>query len=126
LNKGKVPLFKDASSWILTLDNLGKLSQILDNIGTGSGNGLEYQDYLRILLGMGSLKKQKMRALDLIQENLQMTEDASKFKAENCIVGIKTCTKWQIRPVFFSLATAVMGIGSENITVTQNGSMVYE
>lgn len=126
LNKGKVPLFKDVSSWVLTLEKLGKLSQILDGVGNGSGTGLEYRDYLRILLNMSSLKKQKMRALDLIQENLRMTEDASEFKAENCIVGIRTCTSWQIQPVFFSLAEAVMGIGSQSVAVTQTGSMSYE
>lgn len=126
LNGGKVPLFKNISSWTLTLENLGKLSELLDQAGKGSEDGLKYRDYLRILLNFGSLKKQKMRALDLIQENLQKTEEASEFKVENCIVGIQTYTEWIIKPVFFSLPKSVMGIGEKNITVVQSGGMIYE
>lgn len=126
LNQGKVPLFKDPSSWTLTLENLGKLTQILDQERKGGNEGLVYRDYLRILLNMGSLKKQKMRAIDLVQENLRQKKDTSEFKAENCIVGIKSSADWEIRPVFFSLAGSVMGIRGKELTVTQSGSMVYE
>ncbi|MDO4298437.1 MAG: DUF5702 domain-containing protein [Lachnospiraceae bacterium] len=123
---GKVPLLKDGTSWTLTLENLGQLTQLLDSDTQTSGSGLAYKDYLRILLNMGSLSKQKMRALDLIQENLRKTGTTEKFKAENCIVGIETSTSWKIRPVFFSLAQAVTGVRGDDIMVTQNGGMVYE
>ncbi len=126
LNKGKVPLSKTAASWVLTLENLGYLSDILTRGVSGSGSGLEYRDYLRILLNLGGTGKQKMRALDMIQANLREKGVTSKFKAENCIVGIETETKWTIKPVFFSLAQAVMRIRGENVRVTQTGSMVYE
>lgn len=126
LDGGKIPLSKTPGSWVLTLENLGKLQDILRD-GTKKGDtGLEYRDYLRILLNLGSLKKQKMRAIDLIQVNLRKINDTSKFKAENCIVGIETETKWTIKPVFFSLAQAIMGIQGKNVGVTQTGSMVYE
>lgn len=126
MNQGKVPLLKDTSSWMLTLENLGKLTQILDRAGKGSQEGLEYRDYLRILLNMGSLKKQKIRAVDLIQENLRQRENTSEFKAENCIVGIKSSADWKIKPVFFRLAGSVMGIKGKSLTVNQTGSMTYE
>lgn len=125
LDQGKVPLSKDASSWVLTLENLGKLTQILSSTGKGSQEGLEYRDYLRILLNMGSVSKQKMRALDLIQENLRKKDRTSEFRAENCIVGISSSSQWRIRPVFFSLVQGVMGIRGEDIMVMQSGSIAY-
>lgn len=123
---GKVPLFKDDTSWTLTLENLGRLTQLLDSNIQTTESGLEYKDYLRILLNMDSLSKQKMRALDLIQENLRKKTVTENFKAENCIVGIETDTRWKIRPVFFSLAQIVTGVRGEDIRVTQGGGMVYE
>lgn len=126
LDKGKVPLSKTAGSWVLTLEKLGYLSDILTEGVSGSKSGLEYRDYLRILLNLGGVGNQKMRALDMIQENLRQKTATSQFKAENCIVGIETETRWTIRPVFFSLAQAVMKIQGKNVQVTQKGSMVYE
>lgn len=125
-DKGKVPLTKTAASWVLTLEKLEHLSDILAGEIKDSGSGLEYRDYLRILLNFGRVKKQKMRALDMIQTTLREKEAASGFKVENCIVGIETETKWTIKPVFFSLAQAVMGIRGKNVQVTQTGSMLYE
>ncbi len=126
LDKGKVPLSKTAASWVLTLEKLGQLSEILSGEISGSGSGLEYRDYLRILLNLGGIGKQKMRALDMVQVNLREKDATAKFKAENCIVGIETETRWTIRPVFFSLAQAVMGIRGENVSVMQTGSILYE
>ena len=126
LDKGKVPLYKTAESWVLTLEKLGQLSAILTQGIKGSDNGQEYRDYLRILLNLGTLQNQKMRALDLIELNLRKKVETSKFKAENCIVGIRTETKWKIKPVFFSVAGAVTRIRGEDISVTQTGSLIYE
>ena len=125
LEGDKVPLRKDAASWTLTLENLGRIVEILDQGGSGQEKGLEYRDYLRILLYMGSRSKQKRRALDLIELNLREMEGSETFRAENCIVGIKTRTEWKIKPVFFSLAQAVNGLKGEEITVVQTGGLSY-
>ncbi len=125
LEGDKVPLTKDVSSWTLTLENLGRITEIIDQGGSGQEKGLSYKDYLRILLYMGSLSKQKLRALDLIEENLKRISGSEKFRAENCIVGIKTRTEWVIKPVFFSLAQAVTKIKGEDISVVQTGGISY-
>lgn len=125
LEGDKVPLTKDASSWTLTLENLGRITQILDQGGSGQEKGLSYKDYLRILLNMGSLSKQKLRALDMIEVNLKSIPGSQKFRAENCVVGIKTRTEWEIKPVFFSLAQAVTKIKGEDISIVQTGGISY-
>lgn len=125
LEGGKVPVFKDSGSWTLTLENLSRLSEILRQGKNGSQSGLTYGEYLRILLNMGNISQQKMRALDLIQCNLRQKEGCGKFKAENCIVGIRTETRWRIKPVFFSVAQAFLGVRGGSVEVTQAGSMAY-
>lgn len=125
LDGGKIPLQKDAASWSLSLENLGRITEILRAGAADKGTGLSYRDYLRILLNLESLSAQKMRALDLIQAELQSMEDCSGFKAENCIVALKSSTSWRCRPVFLRLPAAVTGLRARGITIKQEGSIAY-
>lgn len=125
LDNGKVPIFKDASTWSLSLDNLGRITEILKEGAKGGETGLSYSDYLRVLLNLESITTQKMRALDMIQIELQAKKETSAFKAENCIVAVKTGTSWNCRPVFAGLPSAVYGISSGNIEIKQEGSIAY-
>ncbi len=125
LDNGKVPLFKDETTWSLSLEKLGRLTEILRQGASDKGKGIRYADYLRILLNLGSLKKQKLRALDLIQTELRQEKESAEFQAENCIVAVKTKTRWNCDPVFFSLPEAIMGIPSGKVTFEQQGSIAY-
>lgn len=123
---GKIPLFKNATTWQLSLENLGRIGEILEQ-GSGSGTeGMTYTDYLRCLLAMGSLSQQKMRALDMIQCNLQEKEESKNFYAWNCITGVETQASWEGSPVFFRVPTAFLGIGGETVTWQQTAGMAYE
>ncbi len=123
LDGGKVPLFKDMYTWSLSLENLGRIVEILQQGAKGSGQGMTYCEYLRILLNLGSVRSQRMRALDMIQAELQ--EKNSAFKAENCIVAVKTGTSWHCRPVFAGLPAAVFGASSESVRFEQESSLAY-
>lgn len=125
LDGGKVPVLKDASTWSLTIENLGRITEILEAGAKDKGKGLTYQEYLRVLLNMGSVTSQRMRALDMIQAELRSGEKSSEFKAENCIVAIETNTLWNCRPVFLRLPGAVMGASATNTRITQSGSIAY-
>lgn len=125
LDGGKVPVFKDTSTWALTIENLGRITEILREGARDKGKGLNYQEYLRILLHMGSVSSQKMRALDMIQAELRATDQSPHFKAENCIVAIETNTVWNCRPVFLSLPQAVMGVSGKRTGFVQKGSITY-
>ena len=125
LDGGKIPIYKDEASWELSLDNLGRMTEILKTGAKGTETGLTYRDYLRILLNLGSLKKQKMRALDLIQTELQGETATHEFEAEDCIVAVRTSSRWRCSPVFFSLPEAIMGISSGTVFFEQRGSMTY-
>lgn len=125
LDDGKVPIFKDASTWSLSLENLGRITEVLKEGAKGKEKGLSYYDYLRVLLNMGSMATQKMRALDMIQAELQAEDEMAWFKPENCIVAVKTRTKWHCKPVFLGLPKTIMGISGNGIDFTQEGSIAY-
>lgn len=126
LDEGKVPVFKDGTTWRLTLDNLGRVTEILkQGASSDRGKGLAYQDYLRILLHMGTMMRQKMRALDMIQTELQAQEGSTAFKAENCITAIRSESQWSCRPVFLGLPRSVMKISGKDLIWKRSASIAY-
>ncbi|MCD7884417.1 MAG: DUF5702 domain-containing protein [Lachnospiraceae bacterium] len=125
LDGGKVPLLKDESSWSLTLENLERVTEVLQSGAEGKEDGLSYLDYLRILLNMGSLSDQKMRALDLIQTQMRQEEGMSSFQVQNCIVAVATSVTYRCGQVFWGLPQTVMGIAGSSATFTQTASMAY-
>lgn len=86
---------------------------------------MSYDGYLRILLHMGNLSSQKMRALDLIQLDLQQNGELPKFEVQNCVVAVKTSAEWKCRSVFLRLPAAVMGVRTSDTEFSQNGSIGY-
>ncbi len=125
LDNGKVPIFKDITTWTLSLENLGQIAELLQQgaAGQGAGTGLSYSGYLRVLLNLGSIKNQKMRALDMIQAEMQ--EEDAAFKAENCIVAVRIATGWSCRPMFAGLPSTVFGVSFQSARFEQKSSMAY-
>ena len=125
LNGGRVPLNKSAGDWLLSLENLGHLMEILKSGNNGKQEGMNYSEYLRILLHMGNLSSQKMRALDLIQLDLQKNGGLPDFQVKNCIVAVKTSARWNCGSVFLRLPNQVMRMQGINTDFVQNGSISY-
>lgn len=125
LDGGKVPVNKEAADWNLSMDNLGKITEILQQGKKENDRGVSYYGYLRILLNLGTIKKQKMRALDMIQTELRAKKETSGFKAENCITAVRTSTQWECAPMFSVLPAAIMGTGNKNRVFVQEGSISY-
>ncbi|MCC8044041.1 MAG: DUF5702 domain-containing protein [Clostridiales bacterium] len=125
LDGGKVPLWKDENSWSLTRENLGRVTEVLKSGAKGKEEGLSYLDYLRVLLNMGSLSDQKMRALDLIQAQMRQEEGMSGFQVQNCIVAVATSATYRCGQIFWGLPQTVMGITGSSATFTQTSSMAY-
>lgn len=125
LEGGKVPLQKDVASWTLTLENLSNLTEILRQGKVDHQDGIEYAGYLRILLNLGSLSNQKMRALDLIECNLKKEKGMEDFEVDYCIVALESEMEWSCQPVFLSLPQVVMGVSSKESVFYQKGSIAY-
>lgn len=98
LNGGKIPLIKNDASWQLALSGLMKLKEngsVQD--GKDTENGLRYEEYLRMLLFLNSKESTALRALDLIEQNLQKVEGLNFFCADRCVSKIEVKSKCQFQ-----------------------------
>ena len=82
LSGGKIPLVKDNNSWKTQLSNLSA-SQ------SDSGSyGFSYEDYLRILFSMHAKEKAVMRAMDIIELNIQQADGKENFSMDACVDAV--------------------------------------
>ena len=122
---GNIPLIKTPETWTVTLDNLGRLDELLREEKTEGGEGLAYRDYLRILLNLQSVSDQKKRGLDLIELNVKCMEGLSNFRVDYCVVGIREKTEWSIPPVFFRIPEVFLGTSGRSLEVSVEGGFAY-
>ncbi len=86
LDGGKVPLIKKEGQWSLSL------SGVLSGNFFGSGKkeeGLSYQAYLRVLLGLMNQQKKVARSLDIVEMDIRETEGNRYFRIDQCIDYMK-------------------------------------
>lgn len=95
---GKVELIKNADNWQLSLSNLLKLGTSEDNQdGRDMEKGLDYQEYLRILLYTQNQDHLTMRSLDLIEQNMKISKELSFFQADQCISKMKILSTYHLQ-----------------------------
>ena len=84
LSGGRVPLIKDSDTWHYGLQNI--LTDSLNDAsdGTSNGNGLKYEDYLRIFMSLTSLDELTVRAMDMVEADIRMTENNQSFCLDGC------------------------------------------
>ena len=98
LKGNHVPAVKSRETWQLTLSSLMKLGteeDILD--GADAGEGLCYQDYLRILLFLAKPRDISKRTLSLIEQNMRIRYGQTYFKADICISRVEFQTTCSLR-----------------------------
>ena len=115
----------DESSWRLSLENLAHLTQVLEEAGSGTGKGLAYKDYLRLLLAVGDKKEYPMRALDMIEGQMRKRAATAAFHADYCIAGIQAEAQFYIKPVFLRITSAFTGTSKRGIEYGTAGAMTY-
>lgn len=82
LDGGKVPLIKQENQWNLSLS--GALTNNFKSSGKKE-EGLSYQAYLRVLLGLMNKEKKVVRSLDIVEMDIRATEGNRYFRIDNCI-----------------------------------------
>ena len=82
---GKIPLVKTSKSWMLSLENLGKLPQILRENQAKQENGLSYKDYLRILLNLGKPVNHVLRTMDVVEQSMRCQTGKENFRWDLCV-----------------------------------------
>lgn len=90
LNGKAVPLAKKDSNWQLSISGLLKLGDKGDAYdGTDSKSGMDYKEYLRILLFLEKEENVAVRNLDLVEVNLRQIHGLEFFRADLCVTKIE-------------------------------------
>ncbi|MFR7992335.1 MAG: DUF5702 domain-containing protein [Lachnospiraceae bacterium] len=100
LTGGAVPIMKTGESFRLSIDHLAVLLQPVDTGWGQTEDGLHYEDYLRMLMYFKDEKEMAMRALDLIEMDIQGIAGGECFMADHLIAGVKLKFKYVWEPLF--------------------------
>lgn len=99
---GSVALTKSAQTWQLALENIGALAQGGMQTGERQQNGLDYENYLRLLLFAQDEETLTMRSLDLIEKNMKRQKGGECFAADALTAAFTAETVFMAEPLFFS------------------------
>ena len=112
LDGGKVKVIKSADEWTMTLTKFTGIS-LKSIVSNPASDGLEYEDYLRILLLLQNSETQAYRTMDMIQANMCKNKNSS-FRMEECITSVNITAEYECGPLFamVDLASLLIGDGS--------------
>lgn len=114
LNGGKVPLIKNSANWHTGIESILAPSTTGTNPST---TGLDYKDYLRVMLFMENDANKTIRTMDLMELKVGNQEYYQDFAMDNCIVGFNLSGSFNIKGMFG-------GVGKSNFDY--GGSIHYE
>jgi len=98
LKGSKVPIVKSKESWQLQLSALLTLGTDTDYTeGQDAEDGLDYREYIRMLLFLGDRESMGMRALDMIELSLRQEKGLAFFRADQCISRVEFETECPLR-----------------------------
>ena len=82
LSGGRVPIYKSAADWktgIKSIENVrGSLTE------DSGGRGLDYQEYLRIMLFLQDENTRTFRAMDIMEMDIRRTPGNARFRMDAC------------------------------------------
>ena len=125
MHGGLVPLMKEPGDWQLTLETLGMVMEMLDDDNGYGTEGMRYKEYLLILLNMTPLRQQKMRGLDMIEMNVRTAPGMSNFRADQCIVAMKTESCFSAGSVFGRVPAVFLSIAPGSWELEVAGGYTY-
>lgn len=99
----RIPLIKTAKDWSMDVKGLAADQKFEE--AREDTHGLSYEDYLRILLYLGSRNKQCMRAMDLIEQNLRQFTEEKQLCMDHMLTGLSAAYQFQAEPMFLSFVT---------------------
>lgn len=98
LGGGRVPLVKSKESWQLKLSKLMTLGTDEDHSdGRDDAGGLNYKEYLRILLFLARKETIALRALGIIELNLRSVCGQAYFRTDLCVSRMEMRSSCRLR-----------------------------
>ena len=83
---GRIPLMKDEDSWHYGLGTA--LKGELQDAGKG-GDGLSYEDYMRIMMMLTGKETITMRAMNMVEADIRSTPGNAAFRLDGCYVEME-------------------------------------
>lgn len=87
LSGGKVPLIKDSTSWYYSLEKALYLGK--EDEEALPQEGLHYTDYLRLFMLLENEVELTLRAMDMVECDIRMTEGNNTFRVDNCFYEVE-------------------------------------
>ena len=128
LHDGRIPLKKTDADWHVPLSALMSMNTFLkkaDGVAQGGTHGLQYEDYLRLLLNLMGITTLKTRSLDMMEMNMRTVCGCPSFRADNCVIGMTVKSDWKIPSVFGKVPGALLGTGDLSSEVHIEGGFAY-
>lgn len=98
---GKVSLIKDTFQWKSDLYKVQ--DEVAEKTGITEEKGLEYREYLQILLFITGQEKLAYRAMDVVERNIQLLSGNEKMRMDDMVSAIRVNAVYSAKPLFFNL-----------------------
>lgn len=85
---GKVPIYKTAADWKTGINSIKNVKGSLTD--TDGGRGLNYKEYLEVLLFLTSKHDRTFRAMDIMEMDIRKTPGNSAFRLDGCFDTFRT------------------------------------
>lgn len=90
MSGGRIPLLKDDESWHYDLEKAltGDLREKAEE-----GEGLRYEDYLRIFMALTDTDTLTARAMDIVESDIRNTPGNQAFRLDGCYETVEVCVR---------------------------------
>ena len=79
---GRVPIYKTSADWKTGINSITNVKGSLTE--DGGGRGLNYEEYLRIMLFLQDKDTRTFRAMDIMEMDIRRTAGNSRFRMDAC------------------------------------------
>lgn len=98
---GKVPLVKNSAQW--KSDPFHLSEEIFQNNSQEEESGMEYGEYLQILLYMTGEDQLTSRALNVIEKNVRVLSGNNDIRMDAMVSGVEVTASYSASPLFLSI-----------------------
>lgn len=82
LRGGRVPVFKTSADWKTGINSIKNVKESLS--GEGEGRGLNYKEYLEVMLFLTNSRDRTFRAMDIMEMDIRRTPGNAAFRLDGC------------------------------------------
>lgn len=100
---GKVPLVKTGATWMVSINQLAKLTELLKNGKSVEQKGMTYHEYLGILLMTGKTDIQTERTMDVVEAVMRSLPGKEGFRLDQGVIYLETEMEVSLAGNTFSL-----------------------